>query len=94
MEEEKFTSGTNERCDPPEGVPANEPLQIPVALLPPRETRTLLKEVYKRVTRLAKDLWLGDVAMALVCTKCGQGLTRINDNPIILVCKCRERVVR
>jgi hypothetical protein len=53
-----------------------------------------MEEVYKRVMRVARDLWLADVAMALVCTKCNTGLQRVNDNPIILICQCRERVVR
>lgn len=61
---------------------------------PEREKRVLMKESYRRTQRLAKELWLADIALAMVCMKCGEGLQKIGEVGVVLLCRCRERVVR
>lgn len=57
------------------------------------EERTLLKSIYKRVKQLANTLWVEDIAIMLVCTKCNTALKKVGDDDH-LVCACRERIVR
>ena len=80
--------------NPPGFTETESGLVVPEQAVFIREQKTLLKEVFKRVRRLAKELWVADLAIVLVCTKCNAPTQIVGELAPVLICKCRERSVR